>query len=134
MMNTARQIRLRCWSLTCGRREFFSFAVVALGFGVVWFPWPKSQRVLAGQPEVAERGAADLVVAENRRPGATDWQLTRVRADRDGFRSPWIEGYCSKQSVKAGETVDIMVSTQPPRPFRIEMFRMGYYGGRGRGP
>ncbi len=72
-----------------------------------------------------------MVVAENRKPGAIDWQLTRVRADRDGFRSPWIEGYCSKQSVKAGETIDIMVSTQPPRRFRIEIFRMGYYGGRG---
>ena len=24
-----------------------------------------------------------------------------------------------------------MVSTNPPRPFQIEIFRMGYYGGRG---
>ena len=89
------------------------------------------QHVLAGQPEATIGRAANVVVAENRKPGATDWQLTRVRADRDGFRSPWIEGYCSKQSVKAGETIDIMVSTQPPRRFRIEIFRMGYYGGRG---
>ncbi len=53
------------------------------------------------------------------------------RMIKDGFRSPWIEGYCSKQSVKAGEAIDIMVSTDPPRWFRIEIFRMGYYGGRG---
>ena len=92
------------------------------------------QRVLAGQPEATVERTANLVVTENRKPGATDWQLTRVRADRDGFRSPWIEGYCSKQSVKAGETIDIMVSTQPPRRFRIEIFRMGYYGGRGARP
>ncbi len=73
-----------------------------------------------------------MVVEENHKPGA-DWQLTRVRADGDGFRSPWIEGYCSKQSVAAGESIDIMVSTDPPRPFTIEVFRMGYYGGRGAG-
>ena len=31
----------------------------------------------------------------------------------------------------AGETIDIMVSTKPARPFQIEIFRTGYYGGRG---
>ncbi len=71
------------------------------------------------------------IVAENKRPGSTDWQLTRVRVDKDGFRSPWIEGYCNRQSVKAGETLEIKVSTDPPRPFRLEIFRTGYYGGRG---
>ncbi|MBA3484302.1 MAG: hypothetical protein H0T51_21070 [Pirellulales bacterium] len=79
----------------------------------------------------ADRPAESPIVAENRRLGALDWQLTRVRADADGFRSPWIEGYCSKQSVKAGEALEIMVSTNPPQRFEIEIFRMGYYGGRG---
>ena len=45
----------------------------------------------------------DSIRQENMKPGATDWQLTRVRPDRDGFRSAAIEGYCSRQSVKAGE-------------------------------
>ena len=94
------------------------------------FEW-SGQRVLAGQPEPTARHLSNPIVAENQKPGTTDWQLTRVRPDKDGFRSPWIEGYCSKQSVKAGETIDIMVSTDPPRPFRVEIFRMGYYGGRG---
>ena len=71
------------------------------------------------------------VVLENEHPGATDWQLTRVRPDRGGFRSTWIEGYCSRQSVKAGESIDIKVSTNPARQFEVEIFRMGYYGGRG---
>jgi len=74
---------------------------------------------------------ANPIVEENHHPGARDWQLTRVRADSAGYRSPWIEGYCSRQSVAAGETIDIMVSTDPPRPYRIEIFRMGYYGARG---
>src|SRR3954469_11561485 len=82
----------------------------------------------AGGPE----RDATLIARENARPGATDWQLTRVRLDDpDGVRSPWIEGYCSKQSVEAGEPLDILVSTDPPRRFEIQVFRMGHYGGRG---
>jgi hypothetical protein len=42
-----------------------------------------------------------------------------------------IEGYCSRQSVKAGESLDIFVSTQPSARFKIEIFRTGYYGGKG---
>lgn len=73
-----------------------------------------------------------LIADENRKPGALDWQLTRVRLDKTGgHRSPAIEGYCSRQSVKAGESLDIMVSTDPASRFNIEVFRMGYYGGRG---
>jgi hypothetical protein len=72
-----------------------------------------------------------LIREENARLGALDWQLTRVRLDNKNFRSPWIEGYCAKQSVLAGEALQIMVSTDPPAPFRIEIFRTGYYGGRG---
>jgi len=72
-----------------------------------------------------------LIIAENKKPGALDWQLTRVRADRYGQRCPDIEGYCSKQSVKAGESIDIMVSTNKNIKFEIEIFRTGYYGGCG---
>ncbi len=79
----------------------------------------------------ASEATPNLVRDENQHPGATDWQLTRVRVDADGFRSPWIEGYCSKQSVKAGESLDLFVSTSPARPFTLEIFRTGYYGGRG---
>ena len=101
-----------------GRRAFL--AGVAAATGAV---------ILPGRTAVA--ATPSLIRDENARPGARDWQLTRVRVDKDGFRSPWIEGYCSKQSVKAGESIDIMVSTNPPRRFEIEIFRMGYYGGRG---
>ena len=81
---------------------------------------------------VLPAGAAEnLITKENQQSGSRDWQLTRVRVDKDGFRSPWVEGYCSKQSVRAGETIEIKVSTNPPVEFQIELFRMGYYGGRG---
>ena len=74
----------------------------------------------------------NTIQRENRREGARDWQLTRVRLDKTtGFRSPLIEGYCSRQSVAAGESIDLMVSTNPPARFTVEIFRTGYYGGRG---
>lgn len=73
----------------------------------------------------------NAITAENAHPGSSDWQLTRVRVDGSKYRSTWIEGYCSRQSVKAGESIDIKVSTNPPRPFTIEFFRTGYYGGKG---
>lgn len=76
--------------------------------------------------------APGLIARENAREGALDWQLTRVKLDgAKAFRSSAIEGYCSKQSLKAGESLDIFVSTKPAAKFEIEIFRMGYYGGRG---
>lgn len=72
-----------------------------------------------------------LITQENARPG-TDFQLTRVMLDSaKGFRSPPIEGYCSRQSLQAGESMDIFVSTRPSARFTVELFRMGYYGGAG---
>ena len=70
---------------------------------------------------------------ENKKPGTIDWQLTRVKLDKGmaGFRTSLIEGYCSHQSVRAGETLQIMVSTAPAAKFKIEIFRTGYYQGRG---
>src|SRR5689334_6204702 len=105
------------------RRDFL--AGVAAGSGVIILRGGVPPRESPAEP------APDVISDENRKPGSLDWQLTRVRADASGMRSPWVEGYASKQSAMAGESVDLMVSTDPPRPFRIEVFRMGYYGGRG---
>jgi hypothetical protein len=73
----------------------------------------------------------NVIQQENARPGSDDWQLTRMRLDGSGYRSPFIEGYCSRQSVKAGDELDIFVSTQPAARFKIEIFRTGWYGGKG---
>ena len=73
----------------------------------------------------------DLVKAENTKPGAS-FQLTRMKPDdAKSYRTSLIEGYCSRQSVKAGEKLDIFVSTKPVARFTIDIFRMGYYDGAG---
>jgi hypothetical protein len=48
---------------------------------------------------------ASPVVAENAKPGTSDWQLTYVKFDAGG-RSKAIEGYCSATSVRARESID----------------------------
>tara|TARA_Y100001934_G_scaffold255714_1_gene323002 strand:- start:3049 stop:4581 length:1533 start_codon:yes stop_codon:yes gene_type:complete len=88
---------------------------------------------LIGQTaEAASTSQPNLIRDENRNGGAIDWQLTRIRPDsRGGFRASDIEGYCSRQSVKAGEQIDLFVSTRRETDFFIEVFRTGWYGGRG---
>jgi len=74
----------------------------------------------------------DLIRTENARPGTSDWLLTNTFVDpATQYRCPTIEGYCSRTSVKAGERLAIMVSTNPPSPFTVDLYRMGWYGGKG---
>src|SRR5687768_11821583 len=92
------------------------------------------REVLAGGVTLAAgSGGArrDRVRRENARAGAADWQLTRVRINEGKWRTSRVEGYCSQQSYRAGETLRICVSTDPPRRFHLDLYRMGYYGGSG---
>jgi hypothetical protein len=70
-----------------------------------------------------------LIAAENKKQGTTDWQLTYVKSEE--FRSKEIEGYCSKMSIRAGESIDIFLSASSQTNASIDFYRMGYYGGKG---
>jgi len=75
---------------------------------------------------------ADLIRDENEKPGAKDWMLTKPAVDHAvKYRCPWIEGYFSRSSVRAGETITLHVSTNPESKFAVDLYRMGYYGGAG---
>jgi hypothetical protein len=75
------------------------------------------------------RGGAD---EENAKQGDGDWQLTYAKFDaKQKFRSPFIEGYCDRTSVRAGETIRFFLSTSEPSNARIDVYRMGFYGGKG---
>src|SRR5882672_9661103 len=70
-------------------------------------------------PERSPFGTAqrDLIRNENQRPGTRDWMLRNTRIDpQTKYRCPWIEGYCSRTSVSAGEQIALHVSTNPPAP------------------
>jgi hypothetical protein len=83
----------------------------------------------ATEPSDADR---DRIARENERAGTRDWMTTNVRIDpQTKYRSPWIEGYASRTSVRAGESLSIHVSTNPPSPFMLDIYRLGYYQGNG---
>jgi hypothetical protein len=106
--------------LTLDRRELLK-GVAATGLGAA----------LAGcRPMEAAR--PELIRMENEKPGTTDWLLRQARIDPGSrFRCPWIEGYCSATSVRAGERLAFMVSTNPPSPYVLDLYRLGWYGGKG---
>lgn len=88
----------------------------------------------------AERANRELVKAENDREGTLDWQLTYTRVDPKsrsarfgnfGGRSTMIEGFVARASVKPGEKLDFCISTDPPAMFVIDIYRLGYYQGKG---
>ena len=85
--------------------------------------------------------AQNVVQEENRLPGTRDWVLTKLEpaaagqspsSPDDQFRRRRaIEGYCSRASVRAGETLTVYVSMNPPGRFKFDLYRMGYYNGDG---
>lgn len=83
----------------------------------------------------------NLIERENQHPGTLAWQLTKVRTDTCKIIEPFeettfcrtkeIEGYVSHTSIRAGETLEVFVSTEPSDSFQLDIYRMGYYGGKG---
>ncbi|HOX04572.1 MAG TPA: hypothetical protein P5555_20300 [Candidatus Paceibacterota bacterium] len=78
------------------------------------------------------RRSPDAVFRENQLPGTRDWLLTKTAVDPETrYRCPWIEGYCSHTSLRAGQTLTFHVSTRPSSAFTLDVYRLGYYGGAG---
>ena len=88
-------------------------------------------------PVWSQQRQKNIIVTENEKPGTTDWILTKVVRhadepyDKGWHRRTEIEGYVSHMSIKAGDSLKIYVSTDPPAYYKIDIFRMGYYGGKG---
>jgi hypothetical protein len=87
--------------------------------------------------QVSAQNKSDVIVSENAKTGTTDWIITKVIRhpdepyDKGWHRRKEIEGYGSHTSIRAGETLKVFVSTEPADKFTLDIFRMGYYGGKG---
>src|SRR5687768_5080233 len=85
----------------------------------------------------AATAQSNPIQIENAEPGSTDWLLTTVvRHDDEIYELGWhrrrgIEAYASHTSIKAGETLNVHVSTYPVNKYSVSIYRMGYYGGAG---
>lgn len=83
----------------------------------------------------ATTSGSDVIRKENAKSGTRDWMLSKTDITANEpvelWRSPRIEGYCSETSVSAGDTLKVMVSTNPVSEFSLDIYRTGYYGGDG---
>lgn len=85
---------------------------------------------------------------ENKRPGTSEWMINTDKITKKNFFHcnwreaesfvsdtpyvcPEIEGFASNLSLMAGETITFFVSTTLQVNFRVNIYRMGYYGGLG---
>ena len=105
-------IAAACWPVklhlqSVQRRTFTALLIVALV-----------------EPPVTSPGPPNPITIENQKPPAADWEITNPALDRE------IEGYASATSVNRGDGIDLFVGTRDPR-YTIDVFRMGWYGGRG---
>jgi hypothetical protein len=75
-------------------------------------------------PSGVEAAGSNPIQLENARRGSASWQ-------RPEARPPSIEGYASETSVLPGGRLHFYVSTRPAAPYRVEVYRLGWYGGVG---
>src|SRR4051812_8871203 len=73
-------------------------------------------------------GEPRSIEEENKQPGSTNWKLHSARARGH------IKGYVLEQSIRPGQTQRVYVRAPRSHSIRIEVYRMGWYGGRGGGP
>lgn len=92
--------------------------------------------LLTASTYVFSQSHVNRVQQENNRQGTTDWLIsvkydTCALPDHRFCRRPEIEGYCSVTSAAAGDTINFFVSTEPASKYSMQIFRMGYYQGKG---
>ena len=87
--------------------------------------------VLAGAHAAQSFAALNPIQVENSLPGTTAWNLPGDTATGIAPPSSNIEGYASTISLQPGDTLQLHVSTTPAASYRIEIYRLGWYGGLG---
>ncbi|HYM45000.1 MAG TPA: N,N-dimethylformamidase beta subunit family domain-containing protein [Solirubrobacteraceae bacterium] len=102
----------------------------------------------SGGPASGSLGAADLggagyrwvapnqsgpvsTTAENRLPGTSAWRLPGPADLLGGEAHGAIAGYVAEQAIAAGETQRVYVRAPGARTVVAQVFRMGWYGGKG---
>ena len=71
-------------------------------------------------------GPSNAIQVENTRPGASPATWLPP-----AYTPTVIEGYASQVSVRPGERLQLHVSTEEERRYRVEIYRLGWYGGPG---
>ncbi len=75
------------------------------------------------------RAQTNPIVQENALPGTNSWRLSSAGTVDDITGE--IVGYTGQTSARNGEAITFFVSVNPTQTFRIELYRIGWYGGAG---
>jgi len=78
-----------------------------------------------GQIAVLAQAPPCSIACENAKPGnpPSEWNIT-------GAGDPGLQGFATDISVNQGQTVAFKINTSYPH-YRLDIYRMGYYGGNG---
>jgi hypothetical protein len=88
-------------------------------------PTPRSQvgaAITAAQP---------TIVGENLKAGSSDWRMGGAGYQVGTDIGSEIKGYASEASVNVGQPITLFVSVSPAQQFKIDIYRLGWYGGTG---
>jgi hypothetical protein len=98
-------------------------------------PAPTSRPVPTTGSDVATDGAIapaqTTIVDENLRTGSSDWRMGGAGYQVGTDIGAEIKGYASEASVNVGQPITLFVSVSPAQQFKIDIYRLGWYGGTG---
>jgi N,N-dimethylformamidase beta subunit-like protein len=80
---------------------------------------------------VRSTGPPPSIVAENRAAGTSAWRLPGPAFEIGGASRGAIEGYVSAQALAPGQTESVYVNALGARTVTLQVYRMGWYGGKG---
>jgi dUTPase len=83
---------------------------------------------VAAPPAGVASAAPNPIVAENQQPGSIGWIWGSQISDG---ATRQIKGFASATSVRQGESISFYVTTNPPQPYTLDIYRLGWYGGLG---
>jgi hypothetical protein len=70
--------------------------------------------------------AQNAIVTENQKTGTTNWKISSLnQADTE------IVGYADATSINKGQAINLKVSLAQAGQYKIDVYRLGYYGGAG---
>jgi hypothetical protein len=82
----------------------------------------KSGKLLPAHPNSTKSLGNVNIREENKKPGTNKWKITKPAGSR-------LQGYASDFSVQPDGSITFYVHSK--KPYRMEIYRMGYYGGAG---
>ncbi|PPJ63631.1 N,N-dimethylformamidase beta subunit family domain-containing protein [Cuspidothrix issatschenkoi] len=69
--------------------------------------------------------AQNAIVLENQKAGTTAWKITNLATNDE------IAGYGDATSINKGQALNLKISLAQAGQYRLDVYRLGYYGGKG---